>query len=86
MILNSGIYLNKKNFDDSIYFKKNTLLILYDILKGTLLSYNEDQNSKDLKLIVDLFNFTTIIYFNKLRKNVQKRKKNIHKKNINRRF
>ena len=63
------------NFDDSIYFRKNTLLILYDILKGKILSYEEDQNSMDLKLLVDIFNFTTIIYFNKFKKKSSKKKK-----------
>ena len=75
LALSNILIKSNTNFDDSLYFRKNTFLILYDILKGKILSYEEDQNSMNINILLQLFNFTTLIYFNKFKKKSHKKKK-----------
>jgi hypothetical protein len=44
------------------YFKKNTFFILYDIYKGKVNLHKENYDINDL---INIFNFITLLYFNK---------------------
>lgn len=56
--------LIKSNMDteNETYFRKNSVLILYDISKGKVGAYNGDINIKEL---AEIFNFVTLIYIKK---------------------
>jgi hypothetical protein len=60
--------LIKSNFDteDDIYFRKNTLLILYDISMGKVEAF---KNKIMISDIIDIFNFATLIYLEKYQAN-----------------
>jgi hypothetical protein len=60
--------LTKANTDsnDDNYFNKNTFFILYDIYKGKIDSYQETYYINDL---INIFNFITLLYFNKYSNN-----------------
>ena len=56
--------LTKINTDsnEENYFKKNTFFILFDIYKGKINSHKEKFEINDL---INIFNFITLLYFNK---------------------
>ena len=74
-----GHVLMKANsdYDDEIYYHKNTFLILYDIIKGKVKSYEDNKNDIHIDDLLLLFNFTTMIYFNKYTSRSTKMKNDI---------
>ena len=64
------------DFDDTIYFRKNTFLILYDITKGKVGAYKDNAENFNLDELLDIFNFTTLIYFNRYARRSTKFKAN----------
>ena len=66
------------DYDDSIYYRKNTFLILYDMIKGKIGSFQNNANSFNLDDLLQIFNFATLLYFNKYAKHSSKFKQNNH--------
>ncbi len=66
--------LLKANSDteDTLYFKKNIILILYDIIKGKIESYEENKSNLSMDDLLPIFNFVLSIYFNKYAKKSKK--------------
>ena len=56
------------DFDENIYYHKSIVLILYDIIKGELFSWEKNKDNIDIEIITKIFNFSILIYFNKYAK------------------
>lgn len=62
--------------DDEIYNRKNTILILYDILKGKVRTFEENSSDINIDDVLPIFNFALLIYMNKYAKHSSKMKQN----------
>ena len=56
------------DFDENIYYHKSLILILYDIINGEIYYYEKNKENLDIDLIIKIFNFVILIYFNKYAK------------------
>ena len=56
------------DFDENIYYHKSIVLILYDIIRGELFSWEKNKDNIDIEIITKIFNFSILIYFNKYAK------------------
>ena len=56
------------DYDESIYYHKKMILILYDMIHGELLYHEKNKDSLDMEKIVKVFDFAILIYFNKYAK------------------
>jgi len=54
--------------DDSIYYHKKMILILYDMLHGEILYHEKVKDNLNIEEIVKVFNFAILIYLNKYAK------------------
>ena len=54
--------------DDSIYYHKKMILILYDLIHGEILYHEKEKDNLNINEIVKVFNFAILIYFNKYAK------------------
>ena len=54
--------------DDSIYYHKKLILILYDLIHGEILYHEKEKDNLNINEIVKVFNFAILIYFNKYAK------------------
>ena len=56
------------DYDESIYYHKKMILIIYDMIHGELLYHEKNKDSLDMEKIVKVFDFAILIYFNKYAK------------------
>ena len=56
------------DFDESIYYHKSIVLILYDMINGELFYWEKNKDDLDINIITKIFNFIILIYFNKYAK------------------
>ena len=54
--------------DENIYYHKSMIQILYDIIHGELYYWEKHKDNLDIEIIVKIFNFIILIYFNKYAK------------------
>ena len=54
--------------DESIYYHKSIVLILYDMINGELFSWEKNKDDLNIETITKIFNFVILIYFNKYAK------------------
>ena len=54
--------------DENIYYHKSMIQILYDIIHGELYYWEKHKDNLDMEIIIKIFNFIILIYFNKYAK------------------
>jgi len=54
--------------DENIYYHKSIVLILYDMINGELFSHEKNKYNLNIDIIIKIFNFIILIYFNKYAK------------------
>ena len=54
--------------DENIYYHKSMIQILYDIINGELYYWEKHKDNLDMEIIIKIFNFIILIYFNKYAK------------------
>ena len=53
------------DFDESIYYHKSLVLVLYDMINGELFYWEKNKDDLNIDIITKIFNFIILIYFNK---------------------